>query len=348
MNNIRRLPRLAALWAVLSLLAASAWAGQPLSRIAFGSCAHQDRPQPIWQAVLAYRPDLFLFAGDNVYGDYRGSGPQHLAAAYDKARGIEGYARLRQSVPHLATWDDHDYGRNDAGHELEFKAEAQRLFADFWNLPPDDARRSREGVYHAQTYGPPGRRVQVVLLDTRYFRSELKRTDWRGARGRERYLPDDAPDKTMLGAAQWRWLEDRLTEPAELRLVVSSIQVLAEGHGWERWGNLPLERQRLFETIAKTGAHGVVFLSGDRHRAALYREAAAAPYPLHEITSSGLTQSARGLHEPGPNRLYDMYDRPNFGTIEVDWDTGTVTLSIRDVEGEVKQQHTLRLAELKP
>ena len=40
-----------------------------MARIAFGSCANQNAPQPIWDAVLAYRPEVFLFVGDNVYGD---------------------------------------------------------------------------------------------------------------------------------------------------------------------------------------------------------------------------------------------------------------------------------------
>ena len=43
----------------------------PLTRIAFGSCADEEKPQPIWDAVLAYQPQLFLLAGDNVYGDVR-------------------------------------------------------------------------------------------------------------------------------------------------------------------------------------------------------------------------------------------------------------------------------------
>jgi alkaline phosphatase D len=42
----------------------------PLSRIAFGSCADQVKPQPIWDAILTYQPELFIFAGDNVYGDF--------------------------------------------------------------------------------------------------------------------------------------------------------------------------------------------------------------------------------------------------------------------------------------
>jgi alkaline phosphatase D len=105
--------------------------------------------------------------------------------------------------------------------------------------------------------------VQVILLDTRFFRSPLKPTDQRNAPGRERYLPDEDPTKTMLGEAQWAWLADRLREPAEVRLIVSSVQVLAEGHGWERWGNFPRERQRLYDLIRDTGARGVVYLSGD-------------------------------------------------------------------------------------
>ena len=57
----------------------------PLSRIAFGSCAEQRRPQPIWDAILAYHPDLFIFAGDNVYGDFATADAAGLKQAYDSA-----------------------------------------------------------------------------------------------------------------------------------------------------------------------------------------------------------------------------------------------------------------------
>jgi alkaline phosphatase D len=227
--------------------------GGPLTRIAFGSCADEEKPQPIWKAILAYQPELFLFTGDNVYGDVRDGEnvPEaglidSLVHAYGQAAKIQDLATLRATVPHLATWDDHDYGKNDAGADFAGKVQAQQLFLQFWDVPPGDPRAGREGVYHAETFGPEGQRVQVILLDTRYFRSPLKPTDQRDAPGKERYLPDDNPAKTMLGDTQWAWLAERLREPAELRVIVSSIQVLAEGHGWERWGNLPRERQRLF------------------------------------------------------------------------------------------------------
>ena len=329
--------------------------GGPLTRIAFGSCADEEKPQPIWRAVLAYQPELFLFAGDNVYGDVRDGKNlpdagliDGLVHAYGQAARIRDLATLRATVPHLATWDDHDYGKNDAGADFAGRAQAQRLFLQFWDVPPGDPRAGREGVYHAEAYGPAGQRVQVVLLDTRYFRSPLRPTDQRGAPGKERYLPDDDPGKTMLGDAQWAWLAERLREPADLRVIVSSIQVLAEGHGWERWGNLTRERQRLYDLIGETRAGGVVFVSGDRHLGGIYREARGTPYPLVEVTASGLTQYFAAADEAGPNRLGAVYGKPNFGTMDVDWWAGEVRLALKDGAGTAVRTHTVHLDELRP
>ena len=44
---------------------------RPLTRIAFGSCAKQSKEQPIWDAINAAEPDLFVFLGDNIYADTR-------------------------------------------------------------------------------------------------------------------------------------------------------------------------------------------------------------------------------------------------------------------------------------
>jgi alkaline phosphatase D len=121
----------------------------PLTRIAFGSCADEEKPQPIWNVVLAYQPQLFLFGGDNVYGDLFGGDNvygdvrqgrdvpdgeliQSLQESYAQAAQVSGMAWLRSTIPHLATWDDHDYGKNDAGAEFAGRHEAQRLFLQFW------------------------------------------------------------------------------------------------------------------------------------------------------------------------------------------------------------------------
>ncbi|KAF0104852.1 MAG: alkaline phosphatase D [Rhodospirillaceae bacterium] len=311
--------------------------GKPLSRIAFGSCAKQTLPQPIWEPIIAYRPDLFIFAGDNVYGDFSSEDAEELKRAYDEARHIAGYLKLRETVPHLAVWDDHDYGANDGGVEFAHKTVAKDLFLDFWEAPPGDIRRTRGGIYDSRLIGPAGKRVQVILLDVRWFRSPLRITDQRGAPGKQRYLPDLDPAKTMLGAEQWAWLARELSKPAELRLIVSSTQVLAEGHGWERWGNMPLEKQKLVDTIRESGAKGVVFLSGDRHIGALYRETHQALYPLYEVTSSGLNMVYWAAKEPGPNRIGPLFAAANFGVVEIDWSARTLLLALRDESGDTRR-----------
>ena len=199
-----------------------------------------------------------MYIGDNVYGDVRSNDPAlpELKAAYMRLAQSKPFARLRAAAPMLTTWDDHDYGLNDAGSDYPYKEASQDLFNYVWAVPENDERRQRPGIYQSWMIGDEGRTIQLIMLDTRYYRSELKETDERGAPGKERYLPDGDPAKTMLGAAQWAWLADELKKPADLRLVVSSIQVLAEGHGWEAWRTLPSERQKLYDLISKRcGSH---------------------------------------------------------------------------------------------
>jgi alkaline phosphatase D len=189
--------------------------------------------------------------------------------------------------------------------------------------------------------------VQVILLDDRWFRSPLRRTDQRNAPGKERYLPDPDPRKTLLGEAQWRWLEQQLRQPAEIRLVLSGIQVLAEGHGWERWGNLPLERERLFRLIGDTGAGGVVLLSGDRHIGAYYRHAEGVPYPLVECTASGFTHTFRAVQEPGPNRIGAPFTELHFGAVDIDWAGRGLLLNLIDGQARVARSVAVSFDALK-
>lgn len=352
-----RLPVLAAL--VLAT-AGQLQSAEPLSRIAFGSCANEKRPQPVWDAIRRLDPQLFIFTGDNVYADT--ADPVKLRKSYEQLAGIPGFASLRADTPVIGTWDDHDYGKNDAGAEFEGKQAAKEAFMRFFGTPEDSPLRRRGGVYDAKIYGPEGKRVQVILLDTRWFRGpirkmtgeQLKAVRARGGTKTGRYLPDEDSDSTMLGEEQWAWLEEQLKKPAELRLLVSSIQVVALDHGWEKWGNLPGERRRLLALIRDT-ATNVVILSGDRHTAdisLLPPETDGGPfYPIYDVTSSGLNQT--GLPDE-PNRFRaageSVYNRPNFGWIGIDWDLEdpAITLEIRDLEGAVVREARTTLNGLRP
>jgi alkaline phosphatase D len=324
-------------------------AAQPaaVNRIAFGSCIDQAKPQPLWGQILADKPDLFIFGGDNVYASKQPFDIANTQLAYATLEANEGFAKLRATVPHLAIWDDHDYGLNDGGAAFPHKQATKDAFLNFWNIPADDARRSREGLYHSVSYGPVGQRVQIILLDNRWFLSKWKPTDQRDAPGKERYVPDADPSKTILGEAQWAWLEAQLRQPADLRIIVSGIQTLATGHGWESWSLFPAERQKLFDVIARTRANGVVMLSGDRHIGAIYKETQGTPYPLFELTSSGMTHPWKDAKEAGPNRVGELFTELHYGMVELDWAVRAVKLQLRDAVGKVRREQIVSIADLK-
>jgi len=352
-----------ALLCALSLVDVSQADDTLLSRIAFGACAKQDKPQPIWDAIIEAKPQRFLFIGDNIYGD--SADMEVLKAKYALLGKQPGYQRLKQICPVLATWDDHDYGLNDGGGDFVRKRESQQVFLDFFEASPTDVRRTREGVYSAYLSGPAGKRVQIILLDSRYFRSPLKLGYQIGEPGegfRGKYAPDEDPKSTMLGEAQWNWLEKQLQVPAEVRIMASSVQVLSNEHGWESWGNFPRERERLLTLIRTTKAQGVILISGDRHLAEISCLAADAKlgvgYPLYDITSTSLNAPSGNITKAGTrfaneinsHRVGLTYFDTNFGMIRIDWDESdpVIRLQICDEKGGVVLQQRMKLSELKP
>ncbi len=322
-----------------------------LTRIGIGSCFHQQHDGKLLATAIRSRPDLFLMMGDNVYGNTMSPDVEELIAAYAGALARPDYRAFRAAMPFAAVWDDNDYGGNDGGHDYPYKAATTPLFFDFWGVPTDSARRRRGGIYDAFVTGPKGARVQTILLDTRSFRDPFRPTDAPGVIGKQRYMDDPDPARTVLGAAQWAWLEEQLAQPADLRIVVTSYQLVADGHGWERWGLFSTERQRFYDLVAKTRANGVVLVSGDRHRAGVYRETRGTPYPIYELTSSAINKSWTVEddpgEEPGPNRIGPTFRRNNVGMVALDWDKREVGFYIFDENDRTVLSHSFAMDALK-
>jgi alkaline phosphatase D len=329
-------------------------------RIAFGSCAKQDEPQPIWNAINALEPELFIFLGDNIYGDTRDMGV--LRAKYAQLAAQPGFRQLCAHTAVLATWDDHDYGENDAGADYPFKRESQQIFCDFWGESPDSPRRTRDGIYDSVMLEAGDRRLQILLPDLRFNRTPIRELDLGGKAYRDwsRELTDAGrevpgpyarnPDAgaTMLGEAQWRWLEAELAKPADVRILASSLQVVADFPGWEAWINYADDHQRLIETIRRVRAHGLFCISGDTHYAELSRLDRNVPYPLWDLTSSGLTE-VWPVTPPNSRRIGQVLRARNFGWIEIDWTPRVpqVILQIRTETGEPWLTQRLDLAALR-
>jgi len=323
-------------------------------RIAFGSCADDDAPDhPVWQSLIDAGADAVILAGDNVYADtpafQKAPSEEVMRAEYAKFAASPGFAQLRSSVPIFATWDDHDFGANDGGAEFAFKDSAQQIFAEFWQLPADDPVRVRDGVYSERRLRHAGVDVQVLLLDTRYFRGPLLSTARSLSCPIKNYEPNTKD--TFLGAAQWRWLEERLQEPADLRLLVSSQQVIPDQHCFEKWGNFPHERQRLFALLKETAASNVLIISGDRHLGEISRlpagDSESPGFDVYEITASPLSaRSGFGWGETNDFRVStDNLRESQFGVLDINRlpDGVQVSMQLRDQTGGVRFRHHITL-----
>jgi len=342
----------------------------PLTRIAFGSCADQNKPCPIWDTIVAAKPDLSIMLGDTIYADIENgkhvkSSPERIAACYAELAKVPGWQKLKEAAPMMATWDDHDYGHNDAGAEWPHKDAAQKIFLDFFDVPADSPRRTQKGVYNADIFGPEGKRVQVIMLDTRYFRGPFKQATHVLAGTRIRpYLPNTDEGVTILGDEQWKWFEEQLRKPAEIRIIGCSIQLVSEDHPFEKWMNFPNETKRFYNLIRETGAKGVVVVSGDRHWGEISVEPKLAGYPIVDITSSGLNQANDewrdtqfGELDKNSHRICLMPSGQNFGMVMIDWEAKhkgsdtpdpLISLQLRHEDGEIAMQTKVRLSRLKP
>ena len=300
----------------LYLISVNLYSTQEILTLGFGSCLHQDRSMDILKTIEKKELDLFMFIGDNVYGDQKDGELDKLIRTYKQQ-----YNNLENFLKNVSTefiWDDHDFGLNDGGSNYRYKDRAKELFLETWKIPFQDPRRLREGLYFDKMIKKNGLKVHLIFLDNRSFKSEWKLTDEFNKEGKERYVKDFDSDKTLLGKKQWQWLKDKLNEDSDIKIVLSSLQILSLGHGWESWDKLPLERERLFNLIDESNVSNLFILSGDRHRGGFYSFKTDDNNDIYEFTSSSLNLPIPfNTEEKGSLRIGSTYRKANFGVVRI-------------------------------
>ena len=285
-------------------------------KIGLGSCLDQDYPQPIWQSIKKEDLNYFIFLGDNVYGDTRYGSLRKMKSAYDKQKKV--LPDFLNDISIFSIWDDHDFGINDGGADYRFKRRAQELYLDFWEITKDDDRSNREGIYFSKNEIFFDKKFKFIFLDTRFFRSKLKGK-------KSNYIENIEPDATILGNAQWTWLENELKSDFDFLFIFSSIQIIAKDHRFEKWSNFPIERAKLFELLEKFNDKTILF-SGDRHRAGIYRKNG-----IIEVTSSSMNKPGSSFSETDSYLIGKTYPQENYGVLEIL--ENTIHIKIKDIKG---------------
>lgn len=304
--------------------------------VSLGSCNKQNNPQPLWEAMAEQNPNIFIWGGDNIYADTENM--TKLKADYQIQLDNPDYASFLEQINYevYGTWDDHDYGKNDAGEEWAYKEQSQQLFLDFMGADSTDVRRTRDGIYHADTFEVEGKRIKLLSLDTRFFRSTLQED----TETRKRYTPWQNGEGTLLGDAQWKWLENELSNSkADYHIIVSSIQIWSDEHGFETWGNFPHEVEKLKTILNKHQPKNILMFSGDRHISEFSsQQLENYAYPIFDFTSSGLTHAYTNFtSEPNEDRIGDVVSTESYGLLKYDFENNSVLMEMRNTDGVLQE-----------
>jgi alkaline phosphatase D len=354
-----------------------------ITTFGFGSCNDQNKEQPLWKLIKAHNPQLFIMMGDNVYASKPETRP--IMDQYIKLNENKDYLNLREAIPFMATWDDHDYGQADGGDNNPYKQEARKTFGQYWTYLKNIVPKTQGAIYHSRIVGDKNKRVQFIILDTRYDRSPLaKPADpapviiprapqlpstplLKSGHNNElkadlnappvpvpakpptpppmpkMYGLNEDPQARVLSDQQWKWLEAELKKPAELRIIVSSIQIIADDHGFEKWGNFPLERKKFLDLLNKNNIRNAVVLSGDRHLASIAKIQLNKKTELFDITSSALNRPSPAKEvEVDQTYVGPSYLGINFGLASIDWSKRQLEIQIMGEDDKAQLSQTIK------
>jgi alkaline phosphatase D len=321
---------------LFSLISIASYSQTKTYAIAFGSCDNQRLKNELWKSIDENHPVAWIWGGDDVYSDTEEM--KELKENYAIQKNDSDYLQFISNKQILGTWDDHDYGLNDGGEEYPYKKESQQLLFDFLGTPNDAPERFRDGVYYSRVIDFDGNKVKVIVLDTRFFRTAITKA----VNSKKRLQPNSYGQGTILGEAQWKWLEQELnTSDAQFNVIVSSIQLLSDKHGFECWGNFPHEIDKLEKMLVASKAKGTFVISGDRHIATFStKKIANLNYPLVDFTSSGLTHVYSSFSgEENPYQIGKVVAEKNFGLLQFDFTNNRVIMQIRGLENILLGEH---------
>jgi alkaline phosphatase D len=335
---------------------------------------------PVFAALDGRDADFFIGLGDMIYAD----GACEAIGAFGNAQIARidrplldiasfsdrwrynfedpGFRRLRRRMAYVPVWDDHeivnDFGphtaRLPAAPDVDLLAVGRDAFV--LNNPVAHPPAAPGRLYRRFRVG---RHAEFFVLDTRQYRDDNALDDIG-------VLP-----KSLLGAAQRRWLIDGLAvSNATWKFVISSVPITIPT-GWpvengrDGWasgdgdGGFERELHAIFQALAKRAVAGLVFLSTDIHFATGFRLQPLPRQPqfvVHELLVGPLSAGMFAHREVdptfAPRRLYfHGLESPattlgqalrgfNFGAIDIDHN-GALTFELVDGHGDTVHEMTL-------
>lgn len=267
-------------------------------RIALLSCMNADKSArtKMWASVQAADPDYIFLMGDNVYGDsIFSNSPDTLWSKYVGGRQAIPFYQWKNLKPVIATWDDHDFGKNDADGTYKYKDNSLAVFKAFYG---------QEALDTVLIPGPGNSNYfrafnqNFLFLDSRFYRN----LSHNGIKG-------------FLGDLQLAWLSEVMQrangEPTWI-IEGSPFYGRAKKRNTSYQSSAP-EEMSLFLKEVSSWNSPALFIAGDLH----YSEISQIPkealgYNTCEFISSSLHSSINKKPYDNPNPLLQAVYKENF------------------------------------
>lgn len=282
---------------------------KPNCRFAVVSCMndkYKDKAISMWRALEKERPEFVIFAGDSCYADNDTSGPSEseLSRRYAETRATLAWFRMPRLIPSIATWDDHDFGRNNATRTFPFADFTRSLFRLFWGRQFNAMTRQAFGV--GSLFEAFGQRF--YLMDNRSFR-DAKQVQ----RGRH------------WGYEQTEWLLSDIARSSNPAWILSGSQIFGGYLGKESFeSDHSFDFKDTMGRLSRLSAP-VAFVSGDVHFSEVMRiEKQVLGYETFEFTSSSMhsfTVPLGQMRARNPRRICSTW-KHNFLVFDVDMTQG--------------------------
>lgn len=296
-----------------------------------GSCSYFNQPvfdrpgtpygkdSSIFEAMAREKAAFMLWLGDAWYTrdvDYYSEWGLRYRASHDRA--VPVLQNFLKAMPHLATWDDHDYGPNDIGKNYILKEASRSIFSSYFCNP--SAGENGQGIYTMTSWGD----ADIFLTDNRWWRSADKTKDSIDGK------PN--PGKRMLGEQQMEWLKNSLLySTATFKIIAVGSQVLNPVSPYDKWKDFVIEYEEIMAFLKENKINGVLFLTGDRHHSEIIKVDRPGTYPLYDITVSPLTSGTHtfaGPEKNNPYRVLGIDEKQNYGRFSFSGDKGSRQLMV--------------------
>lgn len=289
-----------------------------------GSCTYFNEPRfdrpgdpygqdsSIFNLMAKEKSAFMLWLGDNWYtrySDYSSEWGLHYRPSHERRMPV--LQKFLKSMSHYATWDDHDYGPNDADKSYVLKDASRKAFMKFWANPTYGF--NGQGIYTMFNYND----ADFFMLDDRWWRSSDRMKD--SVNGQPN------PGKRMFGAEQMEWLKNALLYSkannfTKFRVIVTGSQMLNQVTRFDSFNHFPVEYEELMQFIYDNKINGVLFVTGDRHHSEVIKLDRKNAYTLYDVTVSPLTSHAaktQGAEINNPDRVGIEMAEQNFGRFTV-------------------------------